>query len=83
MSTPANYSTAELCIALAAALRATDVLDGTGLDLVTRWQEQAEAMAETIASELRCRKGDREVEERDRNRALASYDDLVSEAPCR
>ncbi len=73
MVTPADYySTTELAVALKAALRAVDALDGTGLDVVTRWQEEAEAMADTIATELRSREVEGE-EAAERLRALAAY----------
>lgn len=73
MSTPADYSTAELCIAIAAAFRAIDALDGTGLDMVTHWQEEAEGRAERIAMELQGRIGESEAEELERVCAIAAY----------
>lgn len=73
MSTPADYSTTELAVALKATLRATDALDGTGLDMVTHWQEEAEGRAERIAMELQGRIGESEAEEQERTRALSAY----------
>ncbi len=77
----ADYSITELCTALAAALRVLDALDGTDLDLVTRWQEEAEARAETIAMELGSRRGEGDEEERERMLALSAYDARLMELP--
>jgi hypothetical protein len=68
-----SYSTTELCTALVAALGSADALDGTGLDMATRWQEEAESRADRIALELQGRVGDSEAEELERAYAIAAY----------
>lgn len=73
MTDPANYSTTELAVALKAALRAMDALGGTGLDMVTHWQEEIEGRAERIVVELHGRIGESEAEEQERTRALSAY----------
>lgn len=73
MDNPAAYSVAELCKILKSAFLVIDALDGTEVDVVTAWIEQAEHVASQVADELESRAPADEVEEQERTAALSAY----------
>lgn len=78
---PANYSITELATILKAAILVVDTLDGTEIDVVTDWIEQAEDAAWKIALELEGREPADEGQEHERKAAIAAYNARLEPSP--